>query len=67
METEPGLEFTLGDDAFRAHSQCSSISIADVEIYGNEGGSARADGEGYEYADCISKTNAVWLVGLRLG
>jgi hypothetical protein len=49
METEPGLEFLLGDVAFRAHGESTSVSVADIENHGNDGEGANADDEEYDY------------------
>jgi hypothetical protein len=49
METEPGLEFLLGDVAFRAHGESTRVSVADIERYGNDGAGAVADEESNDY------------------
>ncbi|MEJ2621223.1 MAG: hypothetical protein P8163_13435 [Candidatus Thiodiazotropha sp.] len=50
METEPGLEFLLGDVAFRAHGRSTSVSTADIENHGNDGSGATADEDQFEYS-----------------
>jgi hypothetical protein len=50
METEPGLEFLLGDIAFRAHGESTRVSTADIENHGNDGNGASLDEEQYEYS-----------------
>ena len=49
METEPGLALTLGQVAFRAHGDRTSISADDIATHANGGAGAQSDDEFHAY------------------
>ena len=49
METEPGLGLTLGQVAFRAHGDRTSVSASDIATHANNGTGAQADDEFHAY------------------
>ncbi|WP_199528734.1 Ig-like domain-containing protein [Pseudoalteromonas sp. bablab_jr010] len=56
METEPGLQLSLGHVAFVAHGTNTGVSVQEVLHYGNYGSGATADA-GFDYASGVFDFN----------